>query len=841
MEQRVDELIKQMTLEEKVSQMMNDAPAIERLGVPSYNWWNECLHGVARAGLATVYPQAIALAATFDDEALKQSASLISDEAVAKHYEFVRQGHHAIYQGLTFWSPNINIFRDPRWGRGQETYGEDPFLTSKMGVAFVEGLQGDNPDYYKLIATAKHFAVHSGPESDRHTIDVQPGKFDLYDTYLPAFKALVQKAKVASVMCAYNRLDGRPCCGNGSLLTDILRNDWGFNGYIVSDCGAIDDFYRTHKSSANAVEASAQAVRAGTDLECGNTYQSIIQAIHDGYLSEKDIDKSLHRLFTARFRLGLFSPPDKIPYAGIPYSVVDSKAHRDDALTMARKSIVLLKNEQSILPLSKNLREIAVIGPCAEDSVSLLGNYNGTPGKAVTILQGIKEKLGNSVEVIYRKGINLLNDSIFYPVDSRHMLFNHKENGFKAEYFGNIKLEGPPVYSRIEKNIDFSGDVTDEIAPGVKASWMSARWTAVFMPDTTVNFTFNVSGDDGFRLFIDDRKVIDHYSYHEEMADSYTFPVVKGKKYSLRLEYFQGDQRAAIHLQGGIIKVTDYTALAKEVSDADAIIFSGGISPSLEGEEMPVSLPGFDHGDRTTTALPEVQTRLMKALVETGKPVIFVMQTGSSLAVNWEKAHVPAILNVWYDGQATGTAVADVLFGDYNPAGRLPVTFYKSDKDIPPFDDYSMKGRTYRYFDGKPLFPFGYGLSYTTFRYSALTMPHKAKTGERIAISVTIKNTGSSDGDGVIQLYVTQKKSGYTVPRCALKGFKRLFLRKNEEKRITFYLSPEDLGLVDANGQESQLPGNVRIYIGGGQPDFNDGNKGVSGVIRFIGETRFLP
>ena len=832
MEQQVESLISRMTLEEKISQMMNDAPAIERLGIPQYNWWNECLHGVARAGKATVYPQAIGLAATFDDDALLRSATIISDEARAKHHEAVRRGERGIYQGLTYWSPNINIFRDPRWGRGQETYGEDPYLTSRMGLAFVRGLQGDDPHYLKLVATAKHFAVHSGPEYERHVFDVEPSRFDLMDTYLPAFRALVQQGNVASVMCAYNRLDGEPCCGSNALQVELLRERWGFKGYIVSDCGAIDDFYKYHKTSPDAESASAKAVRAGTDLECGNSYEAIKEAIAEGRLMEEDLNVSLRRLFLARMKLGLFAPSGTDPYANIPYSVVDSEAHRQDALTMARKSIVLLKNEKNTLPLSKQIRKIALVGPSVNDSVSLLGNYNGTPGKLTTLLEGIRNKVGPGVEVIYEKGVNLTDDQMFYPVDLWQYLYNDNRKGVKAEYYGNIKLEGAPVLVRHEDRVGFRGGVNDEIAPGIKASWMSARWTGNFVPQEDQTFTIRVAGDDGFRLLIDGKKVIDHFSFHEEMADTYTFSVEQGKKYAVCLEYFQGDQGASISMEGGYLKNTDYEQVASRVADADVIIFVGGISPRLEGEEMPVNLPGFYKGDRTTTGLPEVQTRLMQALHKTGKPVVFVMQTGSALAIPWEAEHLSAIVNTWYGGQAMGDAVADVLFGDYNPAGRLPVTFYRSDNDLPPYENYSMEGRTYRYFSKKALFPFGFGLSYSTFKYSNLRLPSQIKVGQPVEVEVDVCNTGSRDGEEVAQLYITHSQGvSYRVPRCALKGFQRVFLKKGETRKLCFILSPESLEVISEQGVARQIPGQFSVFVGGGQPSLQETKAGVSKLI----------
>ncbi|BEH00204.1 glycoside hydrolase family 3 protein [Bacteroides sedimenti] len=832
---RVDKLIKSMTINEKIGQMMNDSPAIERLGIPHYNWWNECLHGVARAGLATVYPQAIGLAATFDDKALFHSAELISDEARAKYTDFVKKGSREIYQGLTYWSPNINIFRDPRWGRGQETYGEDPFLTGCMGAAFVKGLQGNQSNYLKLVATAKHFAVHSGPEYERHVMNAVVSPFDLWDTYLPAFHKLVRDASVASVMCAYNRFDGEPCCGSNTLLTDILRNMWGFKGYIVSDCGAIDDFYKTHKISINGVDSSVKAVRAGTDLECGNTYENLLSAFNKGEIKEYEIDEALHRLFIARFRLGLFSPDSLNPYANIPYSVVDSKDHRQDALNMACKSVVLLKNENDILPLSKSLRKIAIIGPAATDSVSILGNYNGTPGKLVTVLQGIKNKVSTETEVVFKQGVNYLDNKITMPINLWPMIFNEDKNGMKAEYFNNIKLEGTPVLTRIENGINFKGGVNDEIAPGIKARWISVRWTGKFIPNDDGDYTFCISGDDGFRLFIDNEIAIDHFSFHEEMSDTYTLHVKKGKKYDLRLEYFQGDQGVSIRFGGVNIQETNYEELANEVSDADAIIFVGGISPRLEGEEMPVNLPGFKRGDRTTIALPEVQTKMMQALYRTGKPVIFVMQIGSALSINWENSYLAAIVNAWYGGQAAGEAVADILFGDYNPAGRLPITFYCSDNDLPPYNDYSMKGRTYRYFTKETLYPFGYGLSYTNFSYSGLKVPDKIITGKDVSVSVDVKNIGKMDGDEVVQLYLIHHSSDSTIPRCALKGFKRISLKRGESKTVSFNLTPEDLSLVSSNGRLRQIPDKVSVFIGGGQPHTIGGINGVFSDTKILG------
>jgi beta-glucosidase len=821
-EQRVDMLIGAMTLEEKVSQMIDEAAPVERLGIPQYNWWNEALHGVARAGLATVYPQAIGLAATFDQEAMLHSATIISDEARAKYHDYIRRGERGKYQGLTFWSPNINIFRDPRWGRGQETYGEDPYLTGRMGVAFVNGLQGDNPNYYKLVATAKHYAVHSGPEYQRHVFDAWPSDYDLWDTYLPAFRTLVKEAGVLSVMCAYNRFEGYPCCGSDMLQHQILRGLWDFNGYIVSDCGAITDFYRTHLNNRDAASASAAGVRAGTDLECGPSYMALIEAVKTGQITEDELDVSLRRLFYARFKLGMFSPDDKNPYAQIPYSVVDSDPHREDALAMARKSIVLLKNEANTLPLAKNIRKIAVVGPAAADSVALLGNYNGTPSHRTTILEGIQRKVGKKTKVVYKQGTGYLSSDVFEPVELTAVMSSDGKPGLTANYFAGIGFEGEPLLTRLENEVNFDGYESDDIASGLKAKEISVRWTGDFLPTETKEYTFTLSGDDGFRLFIDDEPVIDQWYSRGEHSAEGTFKATAGRKYSIRLEYYQQIQGAVIRFACGETVKADYAKLASEVADADVIIFAGGISPQLEGEEMPVDVEGFYRGDRTSIALPAVQTEMMKALHATGKPVVFVMQTGSALGVTWEDENLPAILNVWYGGQDIGVALADVLFGDYNPAGRLPVTFYRSDDDLPGYFDYTMRGRTYRYFDGTPLYPFGHGLSYSEFAYSELKAPRRSATGREVEVSVKVTNTSQRDGDEVVQLYITHPfNDGEANPICALKGFRRIHLRAGETREVTLTLTPEDMSLVDARGDLVQKAAPVTLWVGGGQPGFS--------------------
>ena len=675
-ETRVNDLVSRMTLEEKVLQMQNAAPAIERLGIPAYDWWNEALHGVARAGYATVFPQAIGLAATWDTKLMHQVADVISTEARAKHHEFIRNNQHARYEGLTFWSPNINIFRDPRWGRGQETYGEDPYLTARLGVEFVKGLQGDDPRYFKVIATPKHYAVHSGPEPERHGFDAKAYERDLRETYLPAFRATIVEGKADSVMCAYNRTNEEPCCANTRLMTDILRGEWGFNGYVVSDCGAISDIWKGHKFAKTEAEASALAVRAGTDLTCGGEYASLIQALKQGLITEAEIDTALKRLMTARFRLGMFNPPEMVPYARIPFSQNDTPEHRQLALQSARESIVLLKNANATLPLRKDLKSIAVIGPNADAPEVLWGNYNGRPSRLITPLAGIKNAVSADTKIVYAAGSTLAGDS-------------------------------PQADKMIEE------------------------------------------------------------------AD-------------------------------------------KAARESDASVLVLGLSSKLEGEEMKVDVPGFHGGDRTDLSLPQSQEALLKAVVATGKPVVVVLLSGSAIAVNWANDHAPAILQAWYPGGEGGTAIADVLFGDYNPAGRLPVTFYKSVDQLPPFTDYSMQGRTYRYFKGEPLYPFGYGLSYTRFAYSNLRV-NSVKAGEPVKATVDVTNTGEREGDEVVQLYLTDVAASVPVPIRTLVGFERISLRPREKRTVTFTITPRQMSLIDNNDKRVIEPGEFLISVGGSQ------------------------
>ncbi|MCC9166481.1 glycoside hydrolase family 3 C-terminal domain-containing protein [Pontibacter harenae] len=821
-ESRVNDLVSRLTLEEKVAQMLNAAPAIDRLGIPSYDWWNEVLHGVARTPYkVTVYPQAIGMAATFDTVSLKRMADYSALEGRAIYNKAVEEGKSGQrYVGLTYWTPNINIFRDPRWGRGQETYGEDPFLTAMLGRAFVRGLQGDDPKYLKAAACAKHYAVHSGPEPERHVFNVSPSNYDLWDTYLPAFEELVVNADVAGVMCAYNAFRGQPCCGSDELMQDILRNQWQFTGYVTSDCWAIDDFFKNHKTHPDAASASADAVMHGTDLDCGtDAYKALVQAVKNGQITERQIDVSVERLFTIRFKLGMFDPPAMVAYAQTPSSVLESAPHKEHSLKMARQSMVLLKNDKNTLPLRKNLKKIAVVGPNADNPIAVLGNYNGQPSEVVTALEGIRSKVGPSTEVVYERATTFTKDTLLAYTDISNQLSFEGKPGVKAEYFNSKELQGQPVAVRQEKNINNAWQEGETVVGSMKAYDFSARYTTDFTADKTGSVTFEVEGDDGYRFSVDGEEQLNAWTRNRWGAKTYKLPTQKGKTYRLVLEYVQEGGKASISLRAGNMAKTDFKALANRVKDADVIIFVGGISPQLEGEEMKVDEPGFEGGDRTTILLPQVQTDLMKALKATRKPVVFVMMTGSAIATPWESENVPAIVNAWYAGQSAGTAIADVLFGDYNPAGRLPLTFYKSDKDLPPFGDYSMEGRTYRYFKGQPLYAFGHGLSYTTFSYDQLQVPASAEANSPMQVSVRVTNTGKMDGEEVVQLYTSREVEGFRTPNRALKGFQRIALKKGESKVITFKLRPQDLTVIDESGNARHVPGTIRFSVGGSQPD----------------------
>jgi beta-glucosidase len=817
---RVNDLVSRMTLEEKVGQMLNTAPAIPRLEVPAYDWWNEVLHGVARTPFkVTVFPQAIGMAATFDKNSLFKMADFAALEGRAIHNKAIEMGRGGDrYVGLTYWTPNINIFRDPRWGRGQETYGEDPFLTAQMGASFVKGLQGNDPKYLKAAACAKHYAVHSGPEPARHVFNAEVSKYDLWDTYLPAFKTLIVDTKVEGVMCAYNAFQSQPCCGSDLLMVDILRKQWNFNGYVTSDCWGIDDFFKNHKTHADAASASADAVLHGTDVECGtDAYKSLIKAVKEGKLTEAQIDISVKRLFMTRFKLGMFDPPEMVKYAQTPSSVLESAAHQAHALKMARQSIVLLKNQNQTLPLAKSAKKIVVLGPNADNSISILGNYNGMPSVLKTVLQGIKDKLPNA-NVVYEKAINFTNDTLLVYADYAKQCSINGKQGFSAEYFDNVTLTGTPLV-RNEETLNHAWQEGQNVNGAINARNFSARYTTNYVAGKSGSITFEVEGDDGYRLKINGKEVLNAWTRNRWGSQQYKLTTQEGKAYEIVLEYWQGDGKANIKLSAGSYQKTDFVALNERIKDADAIIYVGGISPQLEGEEMKVNFPGFNGGDRTSILLPQAQTDLMKSLKATGKPLVFVMMTGSAIAIPWEAANVPAIVNCWYGGQATGTAVADVLFGDYNPAGRLPVTFYASDADLPDFSDYGMKGRTYRYFEGKPLYGFGYGLSYSTFRYDQLVLPAQIKRNTPITFNVAVTNTGRIAAEEVVQVYLTNLNTAVKSPLKALKGFERITLQPGERKVLKFTLSASELMQVDEQGIARAMKGKLMISAGGTQPD----------------------
>ncbi|MDE5727249.1 MAG: glycoside hydrolase family 3 C-terminal domain-containing protein [Duncaniella sp.] len=800
--EKAQALIDRMTLDEKISLMMDASPAIERLGVPQFNWWSEALHGVARAGTATVLPQAIGMAATFDDDAVGEAFEMVSDEARAKFNGFRKRGGIRRYEGLAFWTPNINIFRDPRWGRGQETYGEDPYLTQRMGVAVVEGLQGpkDAP-YMKTLAGAKHFAVHSGPEWNRHTFDAKNiDPRDLWETYLPSFKVLVDSG-VAQVMCAYNRYEGEPCCSNKKLLTQILRDEWGYDRVIVTDCWAMRDFVVDwgHHTHASEPEAGADAVMSGTDLECGPLFKTLRKAYDQGLIDEKYIDQALLRVLTERFRLGEIdsaaTPWDNLT----PETTVDTPEHRRIALDMARKSMTLLKND-GILPLDKNKRlKVLVMGPNAADSAMQWGNYNGFPSFTTTILDGIREY---APDARYIRGCDHVVSS------DKVSVFNLFDGGMKATYWnGEAGASAPAAEAAYTLPLSFDTGGATVFAPGVALEDFSARYTGRFVPSEDGDYIIDLKGAKGREVVtVDGREVIRREpGGRNAHTGSYMFRGKKGVPVEIALDFR--------HYEGEATLKFDVLAPSREVidfADADVVIFAGGISPKLEGEEMKVSVPGFRGGDRETIELPSVQRQMVRKAVDAGKKVVFVNCSGSAVALAPEDSICSAILQAWYPGQAGGQAVAEVLFGDYNPAGRLPVTFYASDAQLPDFEDYSMDGRTYRFFKGEPLYPFGHGLSYTTFSYGK---PSVAREGQNVRVSIPVSNTGAMDGDEVVQLYVSSDADP-TGPVKNLRGFRRVSIPKGETRTVEFTLTPVDFATFDHKTQRlSTRPGTYGLTL----------------------------
>ena len=821
---RAQALVAKMTLSEKIAQLQDDAPAIPRLGVPAYGWWNEGLHGLARGGFATVFPQAIGLAASWDPGLLQRVGTVVSTEARARYNAVGADNNHGRYQGLTIWSPNINIFRDPRWGRGQETYGEDPWLTGRLAAAFIHGVQGDDPAHPRAIATPKHFAVHSGPEPGRHGFDVDVSPHDLEATYLPAFRAAVTQGHAGSVMCAYNALHGTPVCADAGLLTGLLRKDWGFKGYVVSDCDAVDDMTHFHHYRPDDAQSSALAIQAGTDLDCGDAYASLGEAVRKGYVKESVLDAALVRLFTARYRLGILGDGGIDPYAHIGASQIDSPTHRRLALQAAQESIVLLKNAHATLPLHAGVR-LAVVGPDADTIETLEASYHGTARSPITPLEGLRRRFGAN-RVSYAQG-SPVTAGVPIPIPET-ALRSEGHAGLKGEYFANTDFTGTPAVTRIDRRIDFDWD---HVAPAeqLDGAHYAVRWTGELVPPGPGDYTlavhvdrcFDCRGHDPVRLYMDGKQIIPNNGSGKSLQATVHF--VDASPHAIRLEMVHSGQDQGIRLQWLAPPAAQLENAEAAVRKADVVIAFVGLSPDVEGEELPIDVPGFDHGDRTDIALPAVQRTLLEHVAASGKPLVVVLMAGGAVAVDWTRQHANAILDAWYPGEAGGTAIARVLAGDYDPAGRLPVTFYRSTRDLPPYVSYDMRGRTYRYFKGTPLYPFGAGLSYTTFGFSkpALSTTRLA-AGASLKVGAVVRNTGNRAGDEVVQVYLDDPKSPL-APLRALVGFKRVHLEPGEQRCVGFELSPRQLSTVDAAGNRAVVAGHYRVFIGGGQPGYADG------------------
>ena len=819
--ERATDLCGRLTLEEKASLMQDQSNAIPRLGIPQFAWWSEALHGVGRNGFSTVFPSCIGMAASFDDALLERIYTAVSDEARAKNTAQRRKGSVGRYQGLSFWTPNINIFRDPRWGRGQETYGEDPYMNSRMGLAVVRGLQGPaGHKYAKLYACAKHFAVHSGPEKTRHHFNIEDlSPRDLWETYLPAFKDLVQIGGVKEVMCAYQRFEGEPCCGSNKLLRQILRDEWAFRGLVVSDCGAISDFWMpgAHGVSPDARTASAKAVLSGTDLECGSNYQTLPEAVKAGAITEEQIDRSVTKLLEARFELGDFDPDSLVEWTRIPESVIACQAHKDLALTMAREQMVLLHNKDNTLPLEKDASKIVVMGPNAADSTMMWGIYYGQPTHTVTVLEGIRNKLGPGVR--YVKGCDITtmteNESIF-----RQMTGRDGKAGMSARFWNNSRMEGTPVYEgSYSSHPQFDTGGNTVFAPGVALTGFSARFDGKFTARKTETLSIRCLNDGKMRLIVNGDTLAVKHNMDEVRLEETQLKVKAGTTYDIRLDYVQFGTGASLGFDVSRIRQLTIPEVTNAVGDAGTVVFIGGISPNLEREEAKVTEVGFDNGDRTSIELPAVQRDLLKALHEAGKKVVLVNCSGSAVALTPELQTCDAILQAWYPGEQGGTAVADVLFGDYNPGGKLPVTFYKDDSQLPPFDDYDMANRTYRYFKGAPLFPFGYGLSYTTFKVG--TPAYDATSGK---ITVKVSNTGKRDGVEIVQAYM-RNTADTTGPLKSLRGFARVSLNAGETKTVEIDFPRKSFEGWDVETNTMRVvPGKYDIMVGTSSAD-QDLNK----------------
>ena len=816
--ERAKDLCSRLTLEEKAKLMLDESPAIPRLGIKKFFWWSEALHGAANMGNVTVFPEPVAMASSFNPILLYKVFDAASTEFRAQYnHRMLNGGEDEKFHSLSVWTPNVNIFRDPRWGRGQETYGEDPYLTSVMGTQVVRGLQGpEDAKYRKLWACAKHYAVHSGPEYTRHSANLtNVSPRDMWETYMPAFKTLVQDAKVREVMCAYQRLDDDPCCGSQRLLQTILRDEWGFQYLVVSDCGAVSDFYESHKSSSSPVHASAKATIAGTDVECGYgyAYRSIPEAVRRGYITEAEVDKHVIRLLEGRFDLGEMDDPSLVEWSKIPYSAMDSKEHRQIALDMARQTIVLLQNKNDVLPLQKNKERIAVIGPNADNEPMMWGNYNGTPNHTITILDGIKAK---QKKLFYTKGCDLTYDRVMECLMASQCSFEGKK-GMKGTFWNNRRMEGKPVTTQYyTQPLAVTTFGMHNFAPGVQLEDFSAKYETTFTPQEAGEYVVNVDGCGHFELFIDGVQKFRHRIWRTT-PNRVAIQAEKGKSYNIEVR-FSHIQTYNANLAINIAKEhpIDYQQTIAQLKGIDKVIFVGGISAALEGEEMPVEIDGFKGGDRTHIELPKVQREFLKALKAAGKTIIFVNCSGSAIALLPETEACDAIVQAWYPGQEGGTAVADVLFGDYNPAGKLPVTFYKSSDQLPDYEDYSMKGRTYRYFNDA-LFPFGYGLSYSTFVINNAQC--KMNNDGSGTLTVDVTNTGNRDGDEIVQLYIRDllDKEG---PLKSLRGFQRVSVKAGQTEKVTIQLTRKSFEFFDTETNTMRVkPGTYELLYGNSSAD----------------------
>jgi beta-glucosidase len=818
-EKRAADLVHRMTLQEKASQLVNQAREIPRLNVPAYDWWSEALHGVAVDG-TTEFPEPVGLAATFDTPRIHEMAIAIGMEAQVVHAQAVRKGTFPIFHGLDFWAPNVNIFRDPRWGRGQETYGEDPFLSARMAVAFVTGMQGDDPGHYRVISTPKHFAVHSGPEPTRHFTDVDVSKHDELDTYLPAFRAAVVEGHAASVMCAYNAINGQPACASEFLLQQTLRGAWHFQGYVVSDCDAVRNIFRDHHYRPTQPQASAISLIRGMDNECidfakvtdDHDYHPYIDAVQQGYLPEGTVDTALIRLFTARIRLGMFDPADASPYGKIDEKILDSAGHRGLARRIANESMVLLKND-GVLPL-KTVKRITVVGPLADQTAVLLGNYNGTPTHTVSVLEGMKEEFPEA-KITYVPGTQFLSNR-GDPVPASALTTPDGKPGLKAEYGSRPGFDSKttPLASRIESVVNLTESNLPEQAKSTKT--LSVQWSGMLNPIATGDYVLGIKADGFARVLVEDKVVAEGWGNNTHLGQIH---LEKAHPVKLDVSYgrFDEGKHEAQLIWAAVNNVPDPAAVTA-AKNADVIVAVVGITSRLEGEEMPVDQPGFSGGDRTTLDLPKAEEDVVQAVAATGKPLVVVLMNGSALSANWEKAHANAILEAWYSGEEGGAAIAETLSGKNNPAGRLPVTFYKDVHQLPHFENYSMKGRTYRYFEGDPLWQFGYGLSYTTFSYGDLALPNlPVNAGDQLDASVTVTNTGKIAGDEVVQLYL-RFPDVPGAPIRALRAFQRVHLEPGAKDKVDFHLSPRDLSMVTLGGDIIVAQGKYTISIGGAQP-----------------------